>query len=76
MVHFPKSQPPPESLAIQRLKPNGKYDCNDVLIRLRDDFKEKCYICEEGDINSTNIEHHTTIHRLYYLAIKFKKLKK
>ena len=57
MVHFPKSQPPPESLATEKLKPNGKYDCNDVLIRLRNDFKEKCYICEEGDINSTNIEH-------------------
>ncbi len=57
MIHLPKSQPPPESLAIEKLKKNGKYDCDDVLERLRKDFKEKCYICEEGNINSTNIEH-------------------
>ncbi len=57
MIHLPKSQPPPESLALEKLKKTGRYDCDDVLERLREDFKNKCYICEEKGINPTNTEH-------------------
>ena len=57
MIYLPKSQPPPESLAIEKLKKSGKNDCDDVLERLREDFKNKCYICEEKGISPTNTEH-------------------
>lgn len=57
MIHLPKSYPPPESLQNEKSKANGSYLQKDVLDRLRDDFKNKCYLCEEAGITSINVEH-------------------
>jgi hypothetical protein len=56
MIYLPKSQPAPECLAIESKKKNGNYNCGNVLQRLCDDFKGKCYICED-DVKSIQIEH-------------------
>lgn len=57
MVFFEKSQPAPECLAKEKLKTNGDYKCGDVLPRLRNDFKNKCYLCELGGLTNINVEH-------------------
>lgn len=46
MVKVQRSYPAPESLEIEAQKPNGSYSCDDVVERLKDDFHNKCYICE------------------------------
>ncbi len=49
MVFFEKSQPSPNI---------GKnYNNSEVLERLREDFHNKCYICEEKEPKDINIEH-------------------
>jgi hypothetical protein len=57
MVFNPKSQPAPACLAIEKAKRNGNYNCGDVLERLQEDFKNKCYICEQKAPISINTEH-------------------
>lgn len=57
MIYFPKSQPSPACLATEKLKAKGDYKCGDVVSRLKADFKNKCYICEEKEISSINVEH-------------------
>lgn len=57
MIYFPKSQPAPECLEIEKSKANGDYKQPEVLERLQDDFKNKCYLCEDKDITSINVEH-------------------
>ena len=57
MIYLPKSQPAPNCLEAEKLKPSGTYNCGDVLQRLQTDFKNKCYICEEKEPTSINIEH-------------------
>lgn len=57
MIYLPKSQPAPECLHAEKNKPNGKYNCGDVLERIHKDFKNKCYICEQSEPTSINIEH-------------------
>ncbi len=52
MIFLPKSQPGPDCL-----HDKDEYNCGDVLERLYTDFKNKCYICENKDITSINIEH-------------------
>jgi len=56
MVFFEKSQPAPESLAMEKVKVNGNYNQPDVVERLKNDFKRKCYICEFKS-TTNNIEH-------------------
>jgi hypothetical protein len=57
MINLIKSQPAPECLAIEKQKKSGKYDCGDVLIRLKTDFHNKCYLCGDKGITTLNIEH-------------------
>ncbi len=57
MIYVEKSQPAPECLATEKLKASGNYKCGDVVPRLKSDFKNKCYICEEKEISSINVEH-------------------
>jgi len=57
MVHFEKSMPAPDCLVIEKAKANGNYNCGQVLERIKDDFKNKCYICEYKEPESINIEH-------------------
>jgi hypothetical protein len=57
MINLVKSQPAPDCLAIEKLKKNGTYNCGDVLMRLKTDSHNKCYLCEDKGITSINIEH-------------------
>ncbi|MCS4304887.1 hypothetical protein [Chryseobacterium sp. BIGb0232] len=57
MVYFEKSQPSPDCLDIEKAKSSGDYKCGDVLTRIKDDFKNKCYICEYKEPITINIEH-------------------
>lgn len=57
MIYFHKSQPAPECLEAEKAKSSGDYKCGDVLERLKEDFKNKCYICEYKDPESINVEH-------------------
>lgn len=56
MIYLPKSQPAPKCLEVEKKKPNGNYNCGDVLKRLFNDFKGKCYLCED-DVKSIQVEH-------------------
>jgi hypothetical protein len=52
MVYFEKSQPAPKSLANKK-----SWLGEDVLSRLKEDFKNKCYLCEQKEPNAINVEH-------------------
>jgi len=57
MIYFKKSQPAPNCLEEEKSKKSGKYDCGCVLERLKNDFKNKCYICESKAPTGINVEH-------------------
>ena len=57
MVYFEKSQPAPACLEAEKAKKKGDYKCGGVLDRLNDDFKSKCYLCEQKALTSINVEH-------------------
>jgi hypothetical protein len=57
MINIIKSQPEPACLAIEKGKVNGDYKCGDVLARITIDFHNKCYICEDKEPTSINVEH-------------------
>ncbi len=57
MVYFEKSVTEPASLAIEKKKKKGSHSGYDVLLALRSDFKDKCYICECKKPISINVEH-------------------
>lgn len=57
MVKIQRSFPAPESLAEEAKKARGKYDKPDVIARLKEDFHNKCYICEMKDLQDPNVEH-------------------
>jgi len=57
MLYYEKSQPAPECLEEEKGKVSGDYKCGDVLHRLKSDFKNKCYICEDSQPHTINVEH-------------------
>ncbi|MEA2012737.1 MAG: HNH endonuclease [Verrucomicrobiota bacterium] len=57
MVYLEKSQPPPKSLSDEINKKSGFYRKLDVVERLEQDFRNKCYICEQKAPTNINIEH-------------------
>lgn len=58
MINVTKSQPAPECLAIEKAKKSSEnYGCGDVINRIKDDFHNKCYLCEEKYISAINVEH-------------------
>ncbi|WP_299135224.1 HNH endonuclease [uncultured Tenacibaculum sp.] len=57
MVYFEKTQPGPNCLEVEKLKVNGDYKCENVLELIKDDFKNKCYICEYKEPVTINVEH-------------------
>ena len=57
MVYLEKSQPAPACLAVEKAKANGDYKCGDVLERLSNDFRDKCYLCEYKGPATINVEH-------------------
>lgn len=57
MIFQKKSQPAPSCLDKEKQKAAGDYKCGDVLERTKEDFKNKCYICENKEPITINIEH-------------------
>ena len=57
MINIKKSQPAPLCLSDEKEKANGDYKCGNVLKRLKEDFYNKCYICEEHEPSTINVEH-------------------
>ncbi len=57
MVKVERSFPAPVSLKEQSEKANGNYACSDVIERLREDFHNKCYICELKGLQDPQVEH-------------------
>ncbi|MED2919552.1 HNH endonuclease [Bacillus thuringiensis] len=57
MIFIKKTYPEPAELAGERRKRNGDYNKPGIVERVKNDFYEKCYICENKDLLSLNIEH-------------------
>lgn len=57
MVKVERSFPAPASLAIEANKVNGSYSEPDVILQLRHDFHDKCYICELDCLQDPQVEH-------------------
>jgi hypothetical protein len=57
MVNVYKNPSEPKSLITERLKKTGTYRGADVIKSLNDDFRGKCYLCENKGIVSINVEH-------------------
>lgn len=57
MVKVERSFPAPASLKEEAAKKNGNYSEKDVVERLKEDFHDKCYICELKELQDPQIEH-------------------
>lgn len=57
MVKVKRSFPVSGSLVEEEKKAIGRYDKPDVIKRLKEDFHNKCYICEMKDLQDPNVEH-------------------
>jgi uncharacterized protein (TIGR02646 family) len=58
MINIKKSPTVPSSLAEEKSKPSSEnYRGEDVLRQLREDFNNKCYICEDKAPSTLNVEH-------------------
>ena len=57
MVKVERSYPAPESLAREASRKNGSYNKTDVILRLKADFHDKCYICEIKGLQDPQVEH-------------------
>jgi len=57
MLYFLKSQPEPDCLKVEKTKASGDYKCGCILDRIKADFHNKCYICEDSQPHTINVEH-------------------
>ena len=57
MVKIERTPTPPASLAIEKAKASGKYNLDDVVTQLHADFHGKCYLCEQNELQSIEVEH-------------------
>lgn len=57
MIKVERSFPALGSLAEEAKKANGRYDKQDVIERLKEDFHNKCYICGMSELQDPNVEH-------------------
>lgn len=57
MLYLPKTEEAPICLATEKLKLSGDYKCGCVLETLKNDFKNKCYICGYKEPTTINVEH-------------------
>ena len=60
MINFIKKAPSQEvldRLEEEKGKSNGEYNIPVVVNALKEEFHDKCYICEQKNIKSVNIEH-------------------
>ena len=55
MVKIERNPVPPPSLAVEKQKATGVYNKSDVILRLKEDSHDKCYICELGGFQKWNI---------------------
>lgn len=71
MVKINRTPTPPASLAIEKSKPNGSYKKPDVINQLFSDFNEKCYLCEQNELQSIEVEHLHPHHNGNDIDLKF-----
>lgn len=57
MVKVERTPTPPPSLAIEKEKASGSYSEPDVHHQLKQDFNDKCYLCEIDELQSVEVEH-------------------
>ena len=57
MVKVERSFPDPASLALESQKANGSYSMPVVVKQLKEDFHNKCYICELNELQDAQVEH-------------------
>ena len=57
MVKVERTLPAPASLLTESRKENGNYALTDVVQQLRQDFHDKCYVCEMKNLQDPQIEH-------------------
>jgi len=57
MIYVKKSEPAPACLEVEKQKKNGDYKCGDVLTHIHEDFRNKCYLCENKAPTTINVEH-------------------
>jgi len=57
MVYFEKSKTPPPSLLIEKNKKSGTYRTQEIIEQIDKDFHSKCYICEQKNPTTINVEH-------------------
>ena len=57
MVKVERSFPAPASLAVEAQKVKGSYSMPDVVKQLKEDFHNKCYICELSELQDAQVEH-------------------
>lgn len=63
MIFIEKTITPPESLAKEKLKKSGLYNCKDVHSLLCKDFFDKCYICGIAPIQDGGEIEHLIAHK-------------
>lgn len=71
MVKIERTLNPPASLAVEKLKTNGSCTEKDVVEQLESDFYAKCYICEQDELQSVEVEHLLPHHNGKYKERKF-----
>lgn len=71
MVKIKRTPTPPASLAIEKMKANGSCTEQDVVDQLELDFYEKCYLCEQNELQSIEVEHLLPHHNGKYIDRKF-----
>ncbi|ASZ16054.1 HNH endonuclease [Bacillus cereus] len=60
MIYLKKSMPAPESLKVEKNKLSSRnYRLEDVIVRIKKDFKNKCYLCGHKEPTTINVEHFT-----------------
>ncbi len=57
MIKIERSFPAPASLKTESKKVSGSYSKPDVIKQLRQDFYDKCYICELKNLQDPQVEH-------------------
>ena len=58
MINITKSTTIPVSLALEKAKKSSEnYRSEDVVFSIRDDFHNKCYLCEDYAPSTINVEH-------------------
>lgn len=71
MVKIERTFPAPKSLEIEARKASGSYSEPDVVMQLKKDFHNKCYICEMDNLQDPQVEHLLPHMNGKYLERKF-----